>query len=296
MELLSTQARELNAFLLVYFLDLENFINSNTTELKQIKFQSEEANTDEFIKRHFKQLILSRNTIDGTSIRKVCFAGTDEEQLVDVNNLLKYKITGVYLPEELTPDQRSFIAKRKNAVYTQPDLLLQIEGGEEIHFESLELKSTKTNNIPGSSVQQVSPLEWVIFVKRGEQQTTVSTGQYINSITERLPFPDRSPRPQVGFNTLLEWNQQNRVLQNNVLTVTDNPALTLQKIKLLQDWQDYLASEWMTIIQSAQVKAGEKWFNNTLRKFAIKFLEFTNELSEEDRNRLLLQLNSLLKK
>jgi hypothetical protein len=295
MELITNTQSELNALLLIYFLELETFVNSNTDELKEIKFQSEEANTDEFIKKHFKNLILSRTDISNTAIKKVSISSSTEQHEIEVKNLLKFRITAVFIPEELSAEQKSNIAKSKKSVYTNPDLLLKIEDGENIHFESLELKSTKNNNIPGSSVQQVSPLEWVIFVKRGEKKIEVSTGHYINSITEKLPFPDRSPRPQVGFNTLLEWNVKNRVLQDGILTIIDNPEITLQKIKLLQDWQDFLATEWLTIIKSEDAKNNEKWFNNTLRLFAIKFLEYTNDLSADDRIRLLVKLNTLIK-
>jgi hypothetical protein len=295
MELTTNTQSELNAFLLIYFLELETFINSNTDELKEIKFQSEEANTDEFIKKHFKNLILSHSDISNTAIKKISISSSTECHEIEVKDLFKFKIAAVYIPEELSAEQKSNIAKSKKSVYTNPDLLLKIEDGVNIYYESLELKSTKNNNIPGSSVQQVSPLEWVIFVKRGEKKIEVSTGHYINSITEKLPFPDRSPRPQVGFSTLLEWNEKNRVLQDGILTIIDNPEITLQKIKLLQDWQDFLATEWLTIIKSEEVKNNEKWFNNTLRKFAIKFLEYTNDLSADDRVRLLVKLNTLIK-
>jgi hypothetical protein len=295
MELFTNTQSELNAFLLIYFLELEIFTNSNTDELKEIKFQSEEANTDEFIKKHFKNLILSRSNISNTAIKKVSISSSKERQEIEVKDLFKFKITAVYIPEELSAEQKSNIAKSKKSVYTNPDLLLKIEDGVNIYFESLELKSTKNNNIPGSSVQQVSPLEWVIFVKRGEKKIEISTGHYINSITEKLPFPDRSPRPQIGFNTLLEWNEKNRVLQDGILTIVDNPEITLQKIKLLQDWQDFLATEWLAIIKSEDAKNNEKWFNNTLRKFAIKFLEYTNDLSREEKKQLLDKLNALIK-
>lgn len=287
---------ELYAFLLIYFLELETFVNANTNELKEIKFQSEEANTDEFIKKHFKSLILSRNNIRNTAIKKVSISGPSEHHEIDVEKLFKFEITDVFIPEELSAEQKIVIAKSKKSVYTNPDLLLQIKDGHNIYLEPLELKSTKNNNIRGSSVQQVSPLEWVIFVKRGQKKIEVSTGHYINSIIEKIPFPDRSPRPHVGFNTLLEWNAKNRILQDDILTIIDNPEITLQKIKLLQDWQDFLATEWLTIIKSEDVKNNEKWFNNTLRKFAIKFLEYTNDLSAEDRIRLLVKLNTLIKK
>lgn len=240
-------------------------------------------------------MILNRNDISDTAIKEVNTSNSTGHYKIEVKNLFKFKITAVYIPEELSAEQKSNIAKSKKSVYTNPDLLLKIEDGENIYFESLELKSTKNNNIPGSSVQQVSPLEWVIFIKRGEKKIEVSTGHYINSITEKLPFPDRSPRPQVGFNTLLEWNERNRVLQDGILTIIDNPEITLQKIKLLQNWQDFLATEWLTIIKSEEAKNNEKWFNNTLRIFAIKFLEYSNNLSADDRIRLLVKLNTLIK-
>lgn len=293
---LSTNAQiELNAFLLIYFLELEIFVNSNTTELKEIKFQSEEANTDEFIKKHFQKLILNRNNIRNTTIEKVKISNLSESYEVEVIDLLKFKITAVYIPEELSIEQKNRIASSKKSVYTNPDLLLKIEDGENYYFESLELKSTKNNNIPGSSVQQVLPLEWVIFVKRGEKKIEISTGQYINSITEKLPFPDRSPRPQIGFNTLIEWNEKHRIMQDGILTIIEDLEISSQKMNLLQDWQDFLATEWLTIIKFEEAKNTEKWFNNTLRKFAIKFLEYTNNLNEEEKNILLKKLYSLIK-
>ena len=286
---------ELNAFLLIYFFELEIFINSNTNALREIKFQSEEANTDEFIKKYFKDLILSRNCISGTSIKKLSISSLEQLQNFEVENLLKFKITAVYIPEELSVEHKINIAKSKKSVYTNPDVLLKIEDGENTFYESLELKSTKTNNIPGASVQQVAPFEWVIFVKRGAQIIEVSTGYYINCITQKLSFPDRSPRPQIGFNTLHEWNYKNRIIQGGILTIIDNPEISLQKIKLLQDWQGFLATEWMAIITSNEAKNNEKWFNNTLRIFAIKFLEHTNNISIEEKAKLLAKLNELVK-
>ena len=50
-------------------------------------------------------------------------------------------------------------------------------------------------------MQQINPYEWVIFIKQGKP-IEITTGFYLNSITEKVQFPDRSPRPQVSFNTL----------------------------------------------------------------------------------------------
>jgi hypothetical protein len=159
----------------------------------------------------------------------------------------------------------------------------------------VELKSTKDNNIPGSSVQQVSPFEWVIFVKRDKDSVFVTTGFYINSITEKLPFPDRSPRPQIGFKTLVEWNEKYRKESNKILSVENVTEINRDKIKLLTDWQDYLATEWLEIIKSETTKNNEKWFNNALRKFAVKFLDYTENLTGAEKQKLKDTLNGLIK-
>jgi len=286
---------EINIFLLLYFFELENILNSNTTELELIKFQSEEANTDEFIKLFFQKVIKANNNIEKIKLETIRINRHNTIVNKTVNEIKKFKITNVFVPNELTDEQKKEIAASKKSIYTNPDLLLQIEDGKNIYYEPLELKSTKNNNIPGSSIQQVSPFEWVIFVKREKQKVAVSTGYYINSITEKLTFPDRSPRPQVGFNTLFEWNKNNRIIQGKNLTIIDNPIVIEQKIRLLQDWQDFLATEWLEIIKSEQVKNNEKWFNNTLRKFAIKFLEYTENIKPNEKLKLIAKLNSLIK-
>lgn len=287
---------KLKAFLTLYFYQLEVLLNSNTTELEQIKFQSEEANTDEFIKLFFQGFIKNNNIIVIDDIEVLTLFNGDEVVNFNITEFENYRITNVFIPGELSQEQKKTITESKKSVYTNPDLLLQIEDGNSIHFESLELKSTKNNNIPGSSVQQVSPFEWVIFVKRSLVKIEVSTGHYINSITEKLPFPDRSPRPQIGFNTLSNWNKVNRVIKENQLIIIDEVEITNQKIKLLSDWQDFLATEWMSIITSGDdLKNNEKWFNNTLRKFAIKFLEYSEDLTTIERDALLKRLTSLIK-
>lgn len=199
------------------------------------------------------------------------------------------------MPEHLNAEQKKGITASKKSVYTNPDLYLEITDGINIYFESVELKSTKDNNIPGSSVQQVSPFEWVIFVKRDNEKVLVTTGFYINSITEKLPFPDRSPRPQIGFKTLLDWNKKYRKVENEVLTIENITEINNDKIKLLIDWQDYLASEWLEIIKSEQGRNSEKWFNNAIRKFALKFLEYSETLTESQKENLKNTLTELIK-
>lgn len=285
----------LNSFLWLYFYLLENELNHTKNDLEKIKFQSEEANTDEYLKKYFQAYILENNRIQQTDIQSLLVKMDNQEFVIETKKLETFQIQNVYLPEELTDEQKSEISKSKPSVYTSPDLYLEITNGQNIFFESLELKSTKTNNIPGSSVQQVSPFEWVIFVKRNSQNVTVTTGFYIHSITEKLPFPDRSPRPQVGFKTLSDWNKKCRKVQQNQLLIEDNLELNAEKIKLLTDWQDHLTSEWLKIIQANNAKTNEKWFNNAIRKFAVKFLEYTDSLDDEAKENLKSKLNKLIK-
>ena len=89
---------------------------------------------------------------------------------INIEDLKRYKISNVFLPEHLNTEQKKEISTLKKSVYTSPDLYLEITDGINIYFESVELKSTKDNNIPGSSVQQISPFEWVIFIKRDNEK------------------------------------------------------------------------------------------------------------------------------
>lgn len=282
-------------FLAVYFYLLESELNNSYNELSKVKFQSEEANTDEHLKKYFQKYILDNNDISKTKLKSVLIKNDTKTNTIDISKLITYKIMNVFLPEELSKEQKEDITRSKKSVYTNPDLYLEISNGKNSCFEPLELKSTKNNNIPGSSVQQVLPFEWVIFVKRNKDSVTISTGYYINSITEKLPFPDRSPRPQIGFKTLTNWNKENRTIAENTLVIQNTDKLNDEKIKHLTDWQDYLASEWLNIIKTNEAKNNEKWFNNALRKFAVKFLEYSEKLSESERKALKKKLNSLIK-
>jgi hypothetical protein len=285
----------LNAFLLVYFYSIEHELNTTDNGLQHVKFQSEEANTDEFLKRYFQEFMSKNNSIKDTKLEKLSVKIDSETHIIEIKELLNYEIVSVLLPEQLTYEQKVKITESKKSVYTNPDLYLEIRNGNDSFFESVELKSTKDNNIPGSSVQQVSPFEWVIFVKRDKDSVSVTTGFYINSITEKLPFPDRSPRPQIGFKTLVEWNEKYRIESNKVLSIENVTEINRDKIKLLTDWQDYLATEWLEIIKSETTKNNEKWFNNALRKFAVKFLDYTENLTETEKQKLKGNWNGLIK-
>ena len=282
---------KVNSFLSVYFYEIERLLNSNSSELSKIKFQSEEANTDEFAKVFFRDFIRKNNNLANSKISQVNFQdenGTKKILISEINDIV---ILDVLLPENLTDTQKREIAVAKSSIYTNPDLYLKIRGKDFERFESVELKSTKDNSIPGSSVQQVSPFEWVIFIQRKPDTIKVTTGYYLHSITEKLPFPDRSPRPQVAFNTLAAYNSTNRILNQDILTYTRNAKSEESKAKLLIDWQQFLAEEWFGIITKNDTgRVNEKWFNTTLRKFVIKLLEHVKKLNPKEIDNLIENL------
>ncbi|TFD96856.1 hypothetical protein E2605_08565 [Dysgonomonas capnocytophagoides] len=290
----------LEAFLHLYFYQIEFILNNKDNRLEEIKFQSEEANTDEFLKKYFKPFMLEYNTISeinelGIEINEVSIRNEDSLKTISLKELKSFIIQNVYLPEELTEEFKSNIIATKQGVYTNPDLYLEISNGQDVFYKSVELKSTKTNAIPGSSVQQILPFEWVIFVKRTDKKVTVATGHYINSITNKLPFPDRSPRPQVAFDTMVEWNKKYRKKLNSTLNIEIDIEINKEKEKIFEDWQEVLVNEWINIIEAKTVKSNEKWFNNTLRKFVLAFLENIEPKSEDEIQNFKIRIQSLIK-
>jgi hypothetical protein len=204
---------------------------------------------------------------------------------------------GGMLPEELGHNLRLEISKNKSSVYTNPDILLKITSQGFSDFVPVELKSTKNDSIPGSSIQQINPFEWVIFVKHTSVEgTSVATGQYINTINSKLQFPDRSPRPQVSFRELKEWNYNFRKQDGENIRITISDTNLFAKDQLLRDWQNFLADRWVGVLFSDPKKNNEPWFNNALRKFAVKFLKQYEELDILQKNEFVEQLVVTIKK
>lgn len=283
----------LNGFLHLYFYQLEQLLNADPSSLNGIKFQSEEANTDEFLKIFFKSFMLKHNRIKNEFNFDVEVKSLGQTTNYKFEDLANFQIQEVLLPSELTAEHKEDITAQKSGVYTKPDLYINISNKQQSTYLSIELKSTKTNKIPGSSVQQISPYEWVVFVQHTTTAIKTTTGVYLNSITEKLPFPDRSPRPQIGFDTLELWNSKNRTANNNILrcTYTDE----IEKNLILKDWHSCLVKEWMQTIKKDSKKKGEKWFNHTLRLYSSALLNYYDTLSEDEQKKLKDTLDDLIK-
>lgn len=281
-------------FMQIYMYELEKFLETKKNELKMVSFQSDEANTDRPLKEFLKLLIeTSFSTIpEKCEITEIQFEGVNS---TDITVLKTLKINRVLLPEDITEEIREMIKESKSSVYTNPDMCLEIIFDNKIYYETIELKSTKQDSIPGSSIQQILPTEWVIFIKHSNNKIEVTTGQYIHAINSKMQFPDRSPRPQVSFKEMMNWNQLNRLIQYSSL-VYKKDENEQTKYELIHDWQSVLAERWIEMLFEANtVKNNEPWFNNNMRKFILDFLDRYEALSETEKIEFKDKIKNLIK-
>lgn len=110
----SIKSNLLNSFLIVYFYKIENELNNTKNGLETIKFQSEEANTDEFFKRYFQDFLSKHNDVKDVKIKQLAVKIDSEESIIDIEKLNSYKITNVLLPEHLTAEQKKRLQKPRN--------------------------------------------------------------------------------------------------------------------------------------------------------------------------------------
>ncbi len=281
-------------FMHFYMLELEVFLNSQKKNLLTVSFQSDEANTDRPLKEYLKSAIENElNMLPSNPIVSKLFI---DDQTHSIEEYRDYKISRVILPDEIDEILKQKIKESKSASYTNPDICLEIKGNTSTFYQTVELKSTKNDSITGSSIQQIIPDEWVIFVRHTSKDIEVVTGQYINSINSKMQFPDRSPRPQVSFKELLSWNSLHRTIENSKLIYTPDDSLT-NKLALLDDWQGVLSKRWIDILlNSEKVKKSEPWFNNNIRKFILDFLEIYDAYSEEEKALIKSKIQSMIKK
>ena len=281
-------------FMYFYMLELEVFLNSQKKNLLTVSFQSDKANTDRPLKEYLKSAIENElNMLPSNPIVSKLFI---DDQTHSIEEYRDYKISRVILPDEIDEILKQKIKESKSASYTNPDICLEIKGNSSTFYQTVELKSTKNDSITGSSIQQIIPDEWVIFVRHTLKDIEVVTGQYINSINSKMQFPDRSPRPQVSFKELLSWNSLHRTIENSKLIYTLDDSLT-NKLALLDDWQGVLSKRWIDILlNSEKVKKSEPWFNNNIRKFILNFLEIYDAYSEEEKALIKSKIQSMIKK
>lgn len=279
---------DLQLFMHLYMYELEMWLNEHSEEVLGVSFQSDEANTDRPLKEYLKDVIEKKCNrivkLCGAKNIEICDSKNHTHQYPINYKVMLARVEFVYLPDKISPELKYLLRQRKNAVFTNPDLCLAINIDGRVEYETIELKSTKTDSIPGSSIQQISPDEWVIFVKHGKSSVEITTGQYFHAINSKMQFPDRSPRPQVSFSELQNWNNLYRINNNNVITYRSIGDETL-KYELLTDWQGVLAKRWANIVFDDNTKKHEPWFNNNLRKFILEFLNVYDNMTADEQSK-----------
>lgn len=277
----------------IYMYKLEEDLTNHKDDLIEVSFQSDEANTDrplkEYLKKHIEESLSS--IPEDTDITSLCFEGATFTDMLAIKQI---RVNRVLLPEDISDELKEAIKVSKSSVYTNPDLYLELKLGNELSYESIELKSTKNDSIPGSSIQQIVPEEWVIFIKHTGKNISISTGQYIHAINSKMQFPDRSPRPQVSFKAMFTWNKDNRIVKSNTLCYEKDDDDN-NKRALISDWQDVLSQRWIDILFNAtSTKANEPWFNNNMRKFILSFLTKYENLTDAEKKEFKERVESLI--
>ncbi len=280
-------------FMKIYMYELEIYLNTHKTEILKISFQSDEANTDRPLKEYLKYVIENKCNRILSDISEVIIGQNKTYNITE--EVRKIHIEQVLLPDEISDDLKTLLSKRKKAVYTNPDICLRINNNGNINYETVELKSTKNDAIPGSSVQQVSPDEWVIFIKHTNNSVNITTGMYFHAINTKMQFPDRSPRPQVSFSELENWNNKHRICHINKLHYQSSTEDTVKR-ELLCDWQGVLAKRWTNILLTFDKSKNEPWFNNNLRKFILEFLTVYDEFNDVQKEEYKALISSLIEK
>lgn len=280
-------------FMRIYMYKLEEDLTKHKDDLIAVSFQSDEANTDrplkEYLKKHIEESFSSiPEDIDITSLY---FEGTTFTNMQAIKHI---QVNRVLLPEDISDELKETIKASKSSVYTNPDLYLELILDGELSYESIELKSTKKDSIPGSSIQQIVPEEWVIFIKHSGKNISISTGQYIHAINSKMQFPDRSPRPQVSFEAISTWNKDNRIINSKALCYVKDDD-DKNKRELISDWQNVLSQRWIDVLFNAtSTKSKEPWFNNNMRKFILSFLTKYEALSKKEREKFKKRVESLI--
>ncbi len=272
---------------------LEQYLSNHNTLLKEVIFQVDEANTDRYLKERIKEIIeMTKNEllqdIDINKFEEVNLGIVDSKEIQEI--ISNVTIEQVLLPENITPDIKRYIYPKATGPITLPDICLELTAYGQIHYEAIELKSTKTDTIPGSSIQQISPDEWVIFVKHTKVSVEIATGKYINTINAKMQFPDRSPRPQVSFKELYNWNKKYRKFEDKQFIVKEDNA-QLEKYNLLEDWQTVLCNRWIDMLfNSTNTRANKPWFNQALQKFSYQLIEKYTSLSPAEQKEFMKKL------
>ena len=288
-----------NAFLFLYLHALASD-SDLALSLNSVVGSSGEANSDMGTKTAVQTYMLTNRTLpDSPTMNLQVLLGSDNLHFTH-SELLQVRVSNVYLPEQLTdPMKASIKVSKRGSVYTNPDLYIELTFNGSKYFTEIELKSTNNNSIPGSSVQQINLRGWLIFIKKKKNSdgpVQIATGLYAGSIAEKMPFPDRSPRPKVAFNTLHTWNETNLILKSDGYVLSYDESEIAAKEILIGDWRQALVSNWMAIVfdKNLSLKPTSPWFTKVITMFSSQLIEKYECLSDLEKHEFRRYLSSIL--
>lgn len=331
----------LEDFLIIYMYFLEEKLNlQKQDKLRNIKFKSGKQNLDSPLIQRIMEIIekdnfYSLDTLIEKPINKI--KNLQVGNKTKTISLVDFKGWNVQI---LLGDKKNYSNKQdkgkkwdghfKSAnadFFVPPDLGFIITDAQgNTYYKRVEIKMTKAEGkgkIPGSSIQQLSENEWLIFFKYSLESKSkdasskseigniidVTIGYYTDAINWKqdretnkiiVPFPDRSPRPIVSFSRLKKWNEQNRIAIGDTIHYKKNQNKTFQNDEnIIKDWKWNLIDRWIEIVlnpEKTNYTSKDKWFDVVLKEFIISFLQkynnLTNDEKEEVERRLKENLNN----
>jgi len=134
-------------FMHAYMYELERFLGTQKDEISKVSLWLDEANADRELKVYFKKLIESvfNKIPSDTDIKGVVIEGIGKCDIAHLQNIF---ITRVLLPEDISDQIKGALGRSKGRVYTNPDICLEISIDGKLHYEPVELKTTKKDAIP----------------------------------------------------------------------------------------------------------------------------------------------------
>ena len=248
-------------FMEKYMLGLVEYLKENhSEEIYALQYSSQEQNLDGPLKETLKGIILGEYRSYPNA---------------------SYHIQNVYIKDDLDSNKalkevvKEAIHNRTNANtgnrFVNPDLTLEIVSNDDgtVYYDTIELKSTCDDTIKGSSLTQVYPDEWTIFIyhTKDGKDGDMACGRYRDAVIDiQINFAIRTV---VSFKEL-KTNMYN------------------QHTKLSDEESEELIAAWYT-------KSSLKTFNNltadkgiglygrTNRELILAVLDMYCEMSDEEK-------------
>lgn len=232
-------------------------LSAKLEDFKNLTIMEDELNIDKYIKQEVIKIIMA--------------------DLLEINTSLSS--SNITIKALLTKEQYfcdTNVRNNESDISKFCDLVLVYQEAGVNKDAEIEIKKTKSNFIPGSSIKQIKPEKAILFFKYHNSEVELEVGYYFQTVCERIPFPDRSPRPTISYNYLKETNE---AIRKNVLSlkiVKDRNKTIFQ-----DNWMDQLVLNWMDDVTATKLK--RNWFFIIIRKFCLKAINYYEKLSEEDK-------------